>query len=435
MVVAIGLFASARSATLAQDAVQSMTTTSEPSYAAPEANTAPAPVPISSPADSNIRPGSEVSAEPRRFAYGLQITVRGIYDDNINISNASRLSDYYIAIEPVLTLGAGDIRGHQGNYIRLDYAPSVFVFTRHSENDAVQHVIHLEGYHEFARLTLMLGGDVAILDGTDLRNIGNQDSPGSIANIDLSRRARFETYNTKLSATYDLSGKTFLSTDFNSAITHYDSAIFLSSENLSENLFLNYRYSDKLILGLGGTGGYDVVGGPNPNQTFEQANARLSYQVTGKIALSLSGGLEFRQFEHNSRGQYISPVYALIASYQPFDGTTVALNGSRGTYNSGVLAGQDFSGTTIIGSFRQRFAQRFFVGLAAGYENNNYFSTISGLSTNRNDNYYFIEPGLDFSITRFWTIGAYYLYRRNDSSLQPFAFDDSQVGFRTGLVF
>ena len=125
----------------------------------------------------------------------------------------------------------------------------------------------------------------------------------------------------------------------------------------------------------------------------------------------------------------------LGATYLPFDGTTVTLNGSRRTYNSGVLAGQDFAGTTITAGLKQRLAQRFYFAVSAGYQNSDYFSTVSGVTANRKDNYYFIQPGLDFPITRFWTVGGYYLHRQNDSSLQSFKFDDNQVGLRTALTF
>jgi hypothetical protein len=79
--------------------------------------------------------------------------------------------------------------------------------------------------------------------------------------------------------------------------------------------------------------------------------------------------------------------------------------------------------------------RRLFFGLAAGYENGDYFSTRSGIAADREDDYYFIEPSLDFNITRFWTIGVYYLYRENDSSLAPYSFYDDQFGLRTTVSF
>ena len=433
---AIAVFSWFGASVLAQEPVRTEATSSQSVTEIDADAAAPTLTPT---ADSNLHTSNdlrdEVSSEPRRFQYGLQITSRGVYDDNINISQTNKVADYYFTIEPVLTLGLGDITGHADNYIRLDYAPSLFLFADHSENDAVQQLIHLEGQHHFSRLTVTLGEEIAILDGTDLRSISDQTSPGGHANLDVSGRTKFETYNTRMNASYDLSGKTFLSTGFDSQVTEYNSSSLFSSANISENLFINYRYSDKVTFGIGGTGGYNFVDAPNPNQSFEQANVRASYQVTGKIGLNASGGVEFRQFENNSRGQYVSPVFELSANYQLFDATTFTLSGSRRTYNSAVLAGQDFAGTTISASLRQRFLQRFYVGVAGGYQNSNYFSTVNGVSTNRTDNYYFIEPSLDFSITRFWSIGGYYLHRQNDSSFQSSSFDDNQFGFRTGLVF
>ena len=189
------------------------------------------------------------------------------------------------------------------------------------------------------------------------------------------------------------------------------------------------------MIGLGGTGGYDLVDDPNPDQTFEQANVRLSYQATGKVSLNASGGVEFRQFENSSRGQYISQVFQIGATYEPFDGTSLSLDVNRRTINSAVFAGQDFESTSISVAARQRLLQRIVLGANVGYENTDYFSTVSAVGANRTDNYYFVEPTIDVMITRFWKIGAYYLHRQNDSSLNSFSFYNNQVGIRTTLTF
>ena len=409
---------------------------SPPEY---EAIVAPQPTPpieVRSPNESNT-PDVEATAaraysgEPRRFQYGLHLTIRGVYDDNINISQVNRISDFYFAIEPSITLGLGDILGRTENYIRFDYIPSVFIFTDHSEDDAVQHLIRLEGHHRFGRLDLTMSQDIQLLDGANLST--TTDTTGSHANLDVGARTRVNIYTTQLNASYDLSGKTFLSSGLYGAVTDYHSLI--SSEVVSGNLFINYRYSEKLVIGLGGTGGYDLVDDPNPDQTFEQANVRLSYQATGKVSLNASGGVEFRQFENSSRGQYISPVFQIGATYEPFDGTSLSLDVNRRTINSAVFAGQDFESTSISVAARQRLLQRIVLGANVGYENTDYFSTVSAVGANRTDNYYFVEPTVDVMITRFWKIGAYYLHRQNDSSLNSFSFYNNQVGIRTTLTF
>src|SRR5205085_10722880 len=112
--------------------------------------------------------------------------VRCVNYDNINITQTSRVSDHYLTIEPLLTLDAGNINSREENYLPLDYAPSSFVFAEYSNDTAIQQVIHVEGQHHFARLTVSLGEDIAILDGTDLRGLSDVTTPGSHPNLDVS---------------------------------------------------------------------------------------------------------------------------------------------------------------------------------------------------------------------------------------------------------
>ena len=199
---------------------------------------------------------SGISATPRRFQYGVRLTIRGVYDDNINITHTNRMDDYYIAIEPAITIGWGDIVGREGNYIRLDYAPSIFLFVEHDGNDAVQHLIHLEGYHRFSRLALTLAQDIAILDGSDVNLSASGSTTGQMANIDVGGRTRVNIFGTKLGWSYDLTGKTFLSGEFLNTLYDYQNSL-ISSDSFSGSLFINYNYSPKLAVGLcNGTNGF-----------------------------------------------------------------------------------------------------------------------------------------------------------------------------------
>ena len=103
----------------------------------------------------NVAVGEEpVSGEPRRFHYALQLTVRGVWDDNIFVSHTDRTSDYYFAIEPEITIGVGDIEGRSRSYLRLDYMPSAILFVDHSDQDAFNQLIRLEGGYSTGRLRL-----------------------------------------------------------------------------------------------------------------------------------------------------------------------------------------------------------------------------------------------------------------------------------------
>jgi hypothetical protein len=331
----------------------------------------------------------------------------------------------------VVTLGFGG--PESSSSVSLIYRPSLFVFVDESENDTVQQLIHLQAGHRFGHLSLSFSQDVQLLDGTDLNSLS--DPTGHQANNDVIGRERHQIYTTSLSASYDLTGKLFLSGGGAFYADVYDAPL-ISSGNVSGNLFLNYNYSEKMVVGLGGTGGFSTTDNStfNNDETFEQANVRVSYNATAKIRLSASGGVEFRQSQNGSNDN-VSPVYELDASYQPFDGTSLTLTGSRRTYNSASLAGQDYADTNINFAITQRLLQRFFIGLAVGYTNDSYFSTVNGINSTKNDDFYYIDPSIDFNITRFWTLGGYYVHRENTSSVPFFSFTDNQFGFRTRLTF
>jgi hypothetical protein len=426
---------------LTQEALLATAETTEPNVSiAPEQSidltsdvNPPLPVAATDPATDSVPATSVDSGIPRRFHYQFRLAVRSVYDDNINLSRDTRISDFYTSIEPSVMVGFGDIEARTENYIRLDYLPAVFLFADHSENNSVQHVVRLDSQYRINRLTLNLSQIVQIMNGVDVQA---QDSAGGLnqqVNLDVAGRTRFNIYTTHGNLAYYLTGKTFLSSGADYTATHYSSLI--SSEVFSGNLFLNYNYSPKIVVGVGGTAGANRVDAPNPDQTFEQANVRFSYQATGKIDFAASAGAEFRQFDGNNRDQYISPVFEIGMNYVPFDGTKISVTANRRTLNSAVLASQDYVVTNLSVGIQQRLLQRFFLGLNAGYENSDYFSTVSNSGSNRSDNYFFVQPSIAVRVTRFWTVGAYYLHRENSSSFDVFSFHDNQVGLRNTLEF
>lgn len=415
-------------------------TTTEPNSIAPEQSidltselNPPLPVASTDPSLESVPATSVDSGIPRRFHYQLRLSVRSVYDDNINLSQNTRVSDFYTSIEPSIMAGFGDTEARVENYIRLDYLPAVFLFADHSENNSVQHVVRVDGQYRINRLTLNLSQMVQIMNGVDVQAQNTAGGLDQQVNLDVAGRTRFNIYTTHGNLAYYVTGKTFLSSGADYTSTQYSSLI--SSEVFSGNLFLNYNYSEKIVVGAGGTAGVDRVDNPNPDQTFQQANVRISYQATGKIDFAASAGVEFRQFDGNNRDTYISPVFEIGMNYIPFDGTKISVTANRRTLNSAVLASQDYVVTNFSVGIQQRLLQRFFLGLNAGYENSDYFSTVSNSGSTRSDDYFFVQPSIAVRVTRFWTVGAYYLHRANNSSLDAFSFHDNQVGLRGTLEF
>jgi len=383
--------------------------------------------------DAQALVGGPVSESVRRFHYTLSIDVAEIYDDNLTLAPNNRIHDFYTRIGPALTLGFGDTIVREENFLELYYEPDFLIFADHSNFDAVEHVAHLAGQYRFARLT------VGVVENIQLAETGDSQLPGYTGtivngvNIDTGGRRRITTYATHLVAAYDLTGKTSLSAAGDYTLINYPGGL-TNSQRISGNLFLNYQYSPKLVVGVGSTVGRDVLDQANSNQTFEQANLRASYNPTGKLSTSGLVGLEFRQFDTGSRDS-VTPVFDLSATYKPFDGTSISIDASRATQTSAVLLGQDYTSTQVQVTAKQRLLQRFAVSFTAGYQNLGYIDALTHTVASREDNYYFIQPAIDARITNFWFAGAFLVYRQNTSTFSNFGFNDTQVGIRTALRF
>jgi hypothetical protein len=380
----------------------------------------------------NVFPAGETisSGEPRRFHYELRLTVRGVWDDNIFISHTNKVSDYYFAIEPQITIGVGDIEGRNRGYLRLDYMPSAILFVDHSDEDAFNQLINLEGGYSWTKLTLRFTESIALLESANLNSIF--DTTGLWANTDASAPTRVNIFYTSATANYALTPKISLQGEFNSPSYAYPGHI--SNYTISGGLYLYYNWLPKVSVGIGGTFGYNWVDAPSTDQTFEQVNARLNYEVTAKVGLYASGGVEFRQFDGN-RSTYDTPVFEVGATYHPFDGTNLSLAAGRRIYNSGFLVNQDFGDTYFTARLQQRLFRRLYFGLGAGYENSDYFAAKDNVSAPRNDDYWFIEPSVDVLITRWLSAGVYYLHREDSSNIDFNSFDDNQVGVRATVRF
>lgn len=373
-----------------------------------------------------------IMSSPRRFQYAFRLIVRGIYDDNINYDHADPISDFYLSIDPIVVLAFGDAGERKDNFVQFDYRPRLFFFADHSDNNAFENVVRLEGQYSLRRLKIHATQEIQLLDGAEVDVHGVTDSVSSRVNLDVAGRTELNLYTTQVDATYDFSSKTFLTGGVSYVKADYPDLI--SSEGVSANVNLNYHYSPKLDVGIGGLFGLDR-NDLTADQTYQQANVRLGYSATGKLTLIAAGGVEFRQFDEPGVDQYVTPIFSLGATYKPFDGTVIVVNGSRRTYNSAVLAGQDYTNTSLSVSFRQRLLRRIQVGLNAGFENSEYVSAINGVTATREDNYFFVQPGIDVTITRYWTVGAFYLHRQNDSSVDDFGFRGNQVGIISTLTF
>lgn len=367
----------------------------------------------------------------RHFLYRFRIGSRLVFDDNILLSPNNKQSDEFFVLSGDMTLGLGDPTG-AGNYLRFEYSPDASFYVTNSEQNAVQHSFSLAGLYQFTKLTVSGRFSIQLLDGTDLTSITAAGAQSTQANLDVNGRTKLNVYNGQVDFNYALSEKT--SADFVAQYAINDYSTLISSESLSGAFFLNYAYSPKLTFGAGTTVGLTLSEPPNPDEKFYQLNLRANYEASGKMSFAGTFGLEVRTSDATSDLQ-VGPVFDLNAVYLPFDGTALSLSAGRRTTPSAVQGGQNYQTTDLSVSIRQRFFQRYFASLTTGYQNQNYVSTVSGASATREDNYFYVQGGLDVVIHEKVNVGLSLLHRSSDSTAQTAGFNDNQVSLSISYSF
>ena len=189
--------------------------------------------------------------------------------------------------------------------------------------------------------------------------------------------------------------------------------------------------TSKMRVALGVTLGFDDIDN-NPAQNFQRLLVRGVYVPSEKTSVTLSMGGEWRHFEDGG-ASVVNPVLNLNASYKAADGTTVSFAAYRSDQTSIRYRLQNYSQTGFDTSLRQRFLRKLFFTFGGGYRYIQYTGTSDVVSTDRQDDYFFVRSRLDWNVTERVVIEVFYLYRRNISNVSPFS--NNQVGLQSTFLF
>jgi hypothetical protein len=251
--------------------------------------------------------------------------------------------------------------------------------------------------------------------------------------VEVGDRVDRRIHNTILTSRYQFSTKTSFEVNFRQTIAEYNG---LSVEGYNEWMnqdWVNYELTEKVTVGLGATVGLRDVKG-SPNETFEQGLVRAGYHITEKVDATASMGAEFAQFE-GGRSRGPSFVFSVGALYRPRSKTEVSLEAFRQDQSSVVARSQNYTTTGLRASVRQRIRTKWSVALNGGYQHSDFHSTEEGASANRDDDYWYVGPEVNYTLTDRWNVGVFYQHRENTSSDTAFEFVNNQVGLRSSFRF
>jgi hypothetical protein len=341
-----------------------------------------------------------------------------VYDDNIFITNTDRKGDVIFNIGAGLALEFGDYRTLEESYLLLEYMASGYFFSKYTAQNSFGQNASLLGQYRFNQLAVQLESSYQYINGAQ-RQVGG-----------------FTTRNilvSDLRFIYDWSEKTTFDLEFGQDANVYNSP-YNSSYFYQVMAGMDYLILPKVRVGMEGIVGF-VDAQNNPDQTYQIINARAKYDLTGKVAIKATGGVQLTQYQSGGEPMRASPVFSIGGEYLPFPNTTVSLVGYRNMQVSPSFDNQNYWATGVELGVTQIVAQKFQVGVAGGYENDTYVPNTANTVANRVDNFFFIEPQVSYNFLKYLTATLFYQHRFNDSTLQVDTWYDNQVGLELSAAF
>jgi hypothetical protein len=351
---------------------------------------------------------------PRRWQFIAGLTAGFYYDDNIFLTNDHEEEDFVFTVAPTIGILYGD---PTRNTLSVMYTPTFIFFADNDGENTVEHAIDATFTRRTDRYRLTLNAGYRDLAGAD-RQLGERTD------------RRLWTAGARLN--YLVSDKTSL--DLAVGFNYVDYELFFDTLDVVGQFYVDYMVTGKTSLGLGiGLGYAESEGGPG--QFYEQLNLRVKYAATSKLVFTAAGGVEFREIEGGEN--QVNPIFNLGLTYIPFDSTSINLDAYRRLRPSAIFNDANYSATGVVLSIRQRFLHRFYLTLAGGYEATQYDSIDddSPFNRDRDDDYFFVRPSLEFIVADRVSVELFYEHRNNDSDFPAFEFANNRVGVRVGVFF
>lgn len=355
-------------------------------------------------------PGSSKS-----YSFVPHAALVSYYDDNIHLSRTNKQSDFAFAVEPGLALGLGSFRTGEGNFLTADYTGRWTSYLNDSSADAYEQFATVRAQVVLAKWKFNTDFHLLDLNG---------------GNIDSGSTGWHRVYDTVQVASYEMSEKNFVELQGQNVVRDYQTGP--GSVNWEGRGLYNYRWDPKLTLGGGVAGGVLNVEGSG-DQTYAQGLLRALYDPSEKLSFQALGGLEMRQLP--SGEDKALPVFDLTCDYRPMAGTKIDLTGYSRTLSSSQSGSLDYTATGVSLSVAKELGSSWLATLKGGYENNSYFYTNARAASPREDNFFYINPAIQFRVNDYAKIELFYNYRQNDSNNYSRAFTDNQTGIRVSFTY
>jgi hypothetical protein len=313
-----------------------------------------------------------------------------------------------------------------GKYWTIDYTPSFSFYSNPAFKDATDESVSLRGAWSTEDWVLGL-------------------SQGYVSSsqplVETGAQTKQDAYATALTASYQMGSQFSLQLGLNQNFSDAQGQGLSDLKEWTTSDWLNYQANAMFGMGVGLVLGYDAESASS-SMPFEQLQGKINFHPGTKFTLSLSGGVEDRQFVDPSAPPLINPIFSGSLTYRVFQPTTISLNGSR-TVTPSLYQNETEVITSVSGSIRQQLSKKFSIQGDAGYTTFPQTSIvpeplpqfflgappISALQEVNNEDSTFFRFSLSYTVVDRLTFSAFYSLSDYASGQANFDYSSRQVGF------
>jgi len=350
---------------------------------------------------------------------GATLFIDTYYDSNIFIASDGERGDFVTLIKPYITYESnpGNL-SNQTHEFGVYYSPEFQLFastdSENAINQSAQAVYRYTGDHSFF-------------------NISHRFRESEGANIDIGNRASLLRQVTLINGGLEFADDYQWLYGGKQNLRYYDRQNDRHDWQLYS--FLMKEVARNLQLGVGARGGW-VDTALSSNQTYQNILGRLIWTVTNKLRFDFEAGVDMRQFDGLfAIGDYSTFTYRAQFIWDIFDDTNLALSTYRRTISSSGINSANYDNTGVRAELTQRICDQVSAQMGAGYENADYYSTVTNNQVGLKFNYFFLRPALLWSPSENIFFEFYYRYSNNNADIAIRDFDRHQTGIQTTIEF
>jgi hypothetical protein len=327
---------------------------------------------------------------------------RLLYGDGIQAEPGHRLTTAINSFAPGFLLD-------MGSQWTVDYTPTWDLYSNPAFHDTLGEAAKLTGVVSFEDSLLQFNQSY-VYTSQPLIETGRQTSIQDITTgLDLSHRLNREFFS-----------ETILSQNLQNAVG------FPNAKQWSALDWLHYQTTPQIDTAIGaGLGFIDVSGGPDI--FYLEPEAQATWAPSTKLSISLTGGVDRREFLVRPREIIDTPIYSLAVQYNPFEWTGLGFTAGHQVAGS-IFANESTKDTVWRANLSQRLLEHYLLTASVGQSNVDYlFDTTAG-SAGREDRILSYTLRLTWSFFQRGTLAVLYQWDRNNTTASGFGFSSHQVG-------